>query len=135
MKLSTEQMLQRLGAGDQIDSVCAAAAVSRNQFDAWWRAECERRAPAGGTPPVSRAAVRESGELAPPAAELTRHALTGDMQIARDARGIPHISARRDDDLFFGYGYAMAQDRLWQMDYLRRKAEGRLSEVLGSDGL
>ena len=115
MKLSTDKMLQRLGAGDQIDSVCAAAGISRNQFDAWWREECERRAPAAG--------------------DVSRAALSGDVQIARDARGIPHISAKRDDDLFFGYGYAMAQDRLWQMDYLRRKAQGRLSELLGPDGL
>jgi penicillin amidase len=41
--------------------------------------------------------------------------------------------AQQDADLFFGYGYAMAQDRLWQMDYLRRKALGRLSEVFGAE--
>ena len=35
----------------------------------------------------------------------------------------------------FGYGFATGQDRLWQLDYLRRKATGRLSEVLGPSGI
>ena len=49
--------------------------------------------------------------------------------------GIPHIHADTDSDLFFGFGYAMASDRLFQMDYLRRKGRGRLAEVLGPDAL
>ncbi len=40
--------------------------------------------------------------------------------------------AETDEDLFFGLGYAMAQDRLWQLDYLRRRATGRLAETLGA---
>ena len=48
---------------------------------------------------------------------------------------MPHILAETDDDLFFGYGYATAQDRLWQLDYYRRKARGRLSEVIGPSGV
>jgi penicillin amidase len=58
-----------------------------------------------------------------------------DLAIARDEWGIPHVFATNDEDLFFGFGYAMAQDRLWQLDYLRRKALGRLSEVLGHDAV
>ncbi|MEZ4506824.1 MAG: penicillin acylase family protein [Thermomicrobiales bacterium] len=53
--------------------------------------------------------------------------------ILRDQRGVPHISASDPYDLFFAHGYAQAQDRLWQMDYLRRWAHGRISEVLGSE--
>ena len=49
--------------------------------------------------------------------------------------GIPHIQAACDEDLFFGFGYAMARDRLFQLDYLRRKAAGRLAEVLGPEAL
>ncbi len=56
------------------------------------------------------------------------------VQIVRDEWGIPSIRADNDDDLFFGFGYAMAQDRLFQLDFLRRKGAGRLSEILGPDG-
>ena len=64
-----------------------------------------------------------------------RAAVNGVVRIDRNRWGIPHVSADTDEDLFFGFGYAMAQDRLFQLDYLRRKAVGRLSEVLGPDGL
>ena len=57
------------------------------------------------------------------------------VRIERDRHGIPHIHADNDCDLFFGFGYATAQDRLFQLDYLRRKARGRLAEVLGSEAL
>lgn len=53
------------------------------------------------------------------------------VRIVRDRRGVPHIYADTARDLFFGQGFAVAQDRLWQLDYLRRKALGRLGEVLG----
>lgn len=51
--------------------------------------------------------------------------------IARDAIGVPHISAGGWEDAIFLQGYATAQDRLWQMDVLRRLAAGELSEVFG----
>jgi penicillin amidase len=51
--------------------------------------------------------------------------------IARDARGIPHIRASSWQDAIFLQGYATAQDRLWQMDGLRRFGAGELSEVFG----
>ena len=54
------------------------------------------------------------------------------VRIQRDDRGIPHIRASTATDAFYGQGFAAAQDRLWQMDLLRREAEGTLSEVLGS---
>jgi penicillin G amidase len=57
--------------------------------------------------------------------------LSADVVIRRDASGIPHIAAASADDAFYGQGFACAQDRLWQMDLLRREAEGRLSEILG----
>lgn len=53
------------------------------------------------------------------------------VTIRRDARGIPHIEASSAADVFFGQGFACAQDRLWQMDVLRREAEGDLSELFG----
>jgi penicillin amidase len=61
--------------------------------------------------------------------------LDGPVTILRDAHGIPHIHARTSHDAFFGQGFATAQDRLWQMDYDRRRAHGRWSEVIGAEGL
>jgi len=54
-----------------------------------------------------------------------------DVEIVRDTAGIPHIYAASSTDLYFGLGYAMAEDRLWQMDRLRRRALGRQAEVMG----
>ena len=54
-----------------------------------------------------------------------------EVEIIRDVFGVPHITARNEPDLFFGMGYAMAQDRLWQMEVFRRLGLGRLSEVFG----
>ncbi len=57
--------------------------------------------------------------------------LGGKAAIVRDALGVPHITAASIEDALFLQGYATAQDRLWQMDGLRRVAAGRLSEVFG----
>lgn len=51
--------------------------------------------------------------------------------IERDARGIPFIRAINEAELYFAQGYATAEDRLWQMDFLRRTARGELAEVFG----
>ena len=64
-----------------------------------------------------------------------RAAVDGPVEIARDAWGVAHIRANAIADGFFGLGYAMAQDRLWQLDHMRRLASGRLAEVLGQDAL
>jgi penicillin amidase len=55
--------------------------------------------------------------------------------ISRDALGIPHIRAANVEDALFLEGYAMAQDRLWQMDGMRRTAAGELAEVAGPAAL
>lgn len=62
-------------------------------------------------------------------------ALRGQAVIARDARGIPHISASNAHDLYFAQGFAEASDRLFEMDLTRRYAYGRLAEVFGSRAL
>jgi len=59
-------------------------------------------------------------------------AVTGAVEIKRDHAGVPHIYAGNSGDLFFGLGVATAQDRLWQMDRLRRRALGRQAEILGA---
>src|SRR2546421_432408 len=114
MNLSTKDLLRRLGAGESIRSLCDRAGISRSEFDAWWQTETAARVPAAtGT---RRVAVHRS------------------VQIAREEWGIPHVYADNNADLFFGFGYAMAQDRLFQLDFLRRRGAGRLSEILGADG-
>src|SRR5215831_9464440 len=59
----------------------------------------------------------------------------GTVEIIRDRSGVPHVYAASTADLYFGLGFAMAQDRLWQMDRLRRRALGRQAEILGPDYL
>jgi penicillin G amidase len=51
--------------------------------------------------------------------------------VSRDRLGVPHIEAHESDDAMFLQGFVTAQDRLWQMDGLRRFAAGELSEVAG----
>jgi penicillin amidase len=53
------------------------------------------------------------------------------VEIIRDKWGVTHIYAKNQDDLFFAQGYAMGQDRLWQLYMWRMEHEGRLSEILG----
>ncbi len=109
-----KEMLHRLGAGESIAQICKTAGLTRQQFDAWWQEELRSRI---AEPSGSRSAK-----------------VQGRVTIARDERGVPHIVAENDQDLFFGFGYAMAQDRLFQLDYLRRRGSGRLAEILGADG-
>lgn len=59
-------------------------------------------------------------------------AVKGKVEILRDRAGVPHVFASHTADVYFGLGLAMAEDRLWQMDRLRRRALGRQAEVLGS---
>ena len=110
MRLTSGEILAKLGRGERIADICAIAGLTREQFDAWWREECSRRVPTS-QPPGERATIR------------------------RDFRGVPTVQAANDPDLFFGSGYATAQDRLFQLDYLRRKARGRLAEILGPEAI
>jgi penicillin amidase len=59
--------------------------------------------------------------------------LTAEVTVIRDSFAIPHIYAENEHDLYVAVGYAMAQDRLWQMDLLRRVTLGRLTEIFGKD--
>ena len=62
---------------------------------------------------------------------LTIGGLLAPVTIRRDHRGVPHIEAQNEHDLFFAQGFAEGQDRLFQLDLLRRAVYGRLSEVFG----
>ncbi|MHB1023462.1 MAG: penicillin acylase family protein [Acidobacteriaceae bacterium] len=57
--------------------------------------------------------------------------LSAPVTVLRDQHGVPHLRAANPDDLFFAQGYVTAQDRLWQMDMLRRHGAGELAEILG----
>ena len=57
------------------------------------------------------------------------------VRIERDKFGTPHIYAQTGYGVYFGYGYAVAQDRLFQMEMLKRTTQGKVSEVLGADFL
>lgn len=59
--------------------------------------------------------------------------LSAPVQVVRDAHGVPTIEAATFEDLFFAQGYVTAQDRLWQMDTLRRYVAGELAEIFGPD--
>lgn len=58
--------------------------------------------------------------------------ISAPVEIVRDNANVPHIFAQTDEDAYFALGFAHAQDRMWQMTMLRRTAQGRLSELLGS---
>ncbi len=61
--------------------------------------------------------------------------VTANVDVMRDANGVPHIFAARAEDAFFALGYVHAQDRLWQMEMMRRLGAGRLSEIFGAPTL
>src|SRR5262249_7931921 len=107
-------MLKRLCAGATIVQVCADAGLSRDQFDGWWQQETRSRVP--------------------PLEGVRRLGVQRSVIIDRDSLGIPHLSSENYEDLFFGFGYAMAHERLFQLDYLRRRGSGRLAEIFGADG-
>ena len=90
-------------------------------------------ASAKGQPASSSASLDELARqsLARIEGRLQVSGLKEPVEILRDARGVPHIFARNDTDLFFAQGYVMAQDRLWQLEMWRRWREGRLAEVFG----
>lgn len=59
--------------------------------------------------------------------------LHSEVTVYRDRYAVPHIYAADEHDCYFATGYCMAQDRLWQMDLIRRVTEGRLAEIFGDD--
>ena len=73
---------------------------------------------------------RISGQVAAPSGTLA-----GPVSIIRDGYGVPHIRAQTDEDAVYALGFVHWQDRAWQMDFQRRVAQGRLSEVLGEAAL
>lgn len=65
--------------------------------------------------------------------ELELPNLKEDVTVYFDKNGVPHINANNQHDAYMALGYVHAQDRLWQMELIRRIAPGRLAEVFGKD--
>jgi penicillin amidase len=68
-------------------------------------------------------------------AEVMLPGLDAPATVVRDSKGIPHILADNEHDLYFMQGRIHAQDRLFQMDLLRRSAAGTLAELLGPEAI
>src|SRR4051794_21351660 len=94
-------ILRGFGEGGGGESICRSAGWTRSVFDARWKAEAASRVP------------HDKGQFFA--------GVQAKVSIERDSHGIPHLFADNHHDLFFGFGYAMAQDRLFQLDWLRRK--------------
>jgi len=67
-----------------------------------------------------------------PQGRIAGTGVSAPVVVTRDTRGIPHVRARSEHDLFFTEGYLQGSDRLFQLDLYRRLVEGRLAEILGS---
>ena len=67
--------------------------------------------------------------------EVQLAGLESEVEVIRDAFGVPRILAESEEDALFSLGYVHASDRLWQMDLSRRLAQGRLSERFGERAL
>jgi penicillin amidase len=81
--------------------------------------------------PLLAAAIIAACALALPVRAKDTHAAVRSVTIKRDNWGTPHIYAGSVYGLYYGYGYAVAQDRLFQMEMARRTFTGRVAEVLG----
>jgi penicillin amidase len=97
------------------------------------------RGPAAGGPGVPGALAAARREFfqrrVPPVAGRQRGPVRRPVEIVTDRWGIPHVFAEDAWDLFLAFGFAVARERLWQLDYRRRAAAGTLAEVLGRDAL
>ena len=65
--------------------------------------------------------------------EINLAGLESTVTIKYDTYGIPHIYAENESDAYFALGYVHAQERLFQMEMIRRVATGTLSEILGNE--
>ena len=61
--------------------------------------------------------------------------LGAEVTILRDENGFAHIFTQTLDDAWAGLGFIHAQDRLWQLETMKRVTQGRLAEIIGEDGL
>lgn len=84
-------------------------------------------------PSNSLTAFADPGEKSAAPCEIILNDSYNSIRIIRDEFGVPHIYAKNIFDLYFGYGYVTAEDRLFQIETLRRSVSGRASEVFGKN--
>jgi penicillin amidase len=108
-------LMRLLGGQLTVHDVVAQTGLSRRELVAWRRAYLRQRVPA------------RSG--------VVRAPVGGPTVVRWDRWGVPHIRAERTRDVFVALGHCMAQERLWQLDYMRRFAAGELATVLGPSAL
>lgn len=65
--------------------------------------------------------------------DISLNNLQDEVEVYRDENAIPHIIAQNEHDLYMTAGYITAEDRLWQMDLIRRATQGNLSQIFGKD--
>ena len=75
------------------------------------------------------------GAVPPHDGRTTVPGLDGAVEIVRDSDGIPHVRATTECDALAGLGYCHAQDRLWQMEMIRRIIRGTLAELVGKEAI
>ena len=63
--------------------------------------------------------------------EVSLANLQAPVNVRFDERGVPHIQAQNEIDMYRTLGYVHAQDRLFQMEMVRRLARGELAAILG----
>ena len=71
----------------------------------------------------------QAAAVKPKSRTIRARGARGPIEILEDALGIPHIRARSKHDAFFGQGYVVARDRLFQLDLSHRRELGRLAEA------
>ena len=92
---------------------------------------CEERVTRAPMEPIEPALNNEK-EPPPPVKEtIDDYALKAPVEILRDEHGVPHVYAQDDLDLFYGAGYQIARERLFDLDVNRRAALGTRAEVFG----
>lgn len=116
MNDTVQERLRAIGRGETLAAIAAREGSSEEALGRWWEEETRRRLPRLD-------------------AQVRLSTLDGATEIVRDERGVPHVLAETDRDLFTGYGYAQAQDRLFQLDIQRRKGHGTLAALLGPEGV
>ncbi|MEX2398166.1 MAG: penicillin acylase family protein, partial [Balneolales bacterium] len=96
----------------------------------------------GSIPPLGKfldpiSGFWQNAELAYPSGEenISIHGLKEPVRIIFDDRGVPHIFAENDHDLYLAQGFITARDRLWQMEFQTHAAGGRISEIVGKAGI
>lgn len=111
-----EAVLELLRGEGSVEEICADRGITAATLRRWQRQVVRRK-------------------HSDPDAHLDTAVLQGSARIVRDHWGVAHCYADSVHDLAFAAGVAQAQDRLWQLDYRRRLADGRLAEILGAERL